>query len=65
MKSWDHSPDYRTWTYHLREDVTWHKMATGEYIEDVKSLLHLFTAPLCQRIYHITLRIDKTLKDSF
>lgn len=23
-ESWEHSPDYRTWTYHLRPDVRWH-----------------------------------------
>ena len=21
---WEHSPDYREWTYHLRRDVRWH-----------------------------------------
>jgi peptide/nickel transport system substrate-binding protein len=24
VKSWEHSPDGRTWTYHLRTDVRWH-----------------------------------------
>ncbi len=23
-RSWEHSPDYREWTYHLRSDVLWH-----------------------------------------
>ena len=23
-RSWEHTPDYRTWTVHLRTDVTWH-----------------------------------------
>lgn len=23
-RSWEHSPDYRTWTVHLRTDVRWH-----------------------------------------
>jgi peptide/nickel transport system substrate-binding protein len=23
-ESWEHSPDYRTWTFHLRDDVRWH-----------------------------------------
>ncbi len=23
-RSWEHSPDYRTWTIHLRTDVRWH-----------------------------------------
>ncbi len=23
-QSWEHSPDYRTWTVHLRPDVRWH-----------------------------------------
>ncbi|MEE9611724.1 MAG: ABC transporter substrate-binding protein [Desulfatiglandales bacterium] len=23
-ESWEHSPDYREWTYHLRTDVFWH-----------------------------------------
>ncbi|MCK5411912.1 MAG: hypothetical protein KAJ67_07445 [Gemmatimonadetes bacterium] len=23
-RSWEHSEDYRTWTYHLRTDVLWH-----------------------------------------
>jgi peptide/nickel transport system substrate-binding protein len=24
VKAWEHSPDGRTWTYHLRTDVRWH-----------------------------------------
>ena len=23
-RSWEHSPDYRTWTIHLRSDIRWH-----------------------------------------
>ena len=23
-RSWEHSPDYREWTFHLRTDVRWH-----------------------------------------
>ncbi len=23
-RRWEHSPDYREWTYHLRTDVRWH-----------------------------------------
>ena len=23
-RSWEHSPDHRTWTFHLRSDVRWH-----------------------------------------
>jgi ABC-type transport system substrate-binding protein len=26
---WEHSPDYRNWTFHLRRDVRWHDGVPG------------------------------------
>lgn len=43
-KSWDHSPDYRTWTYHLRTDVRWHD-GVPVTAHDVKFTLDLLSHP--------------------
>ncbi|KKN33356.1 hypothetical protein LCGC14_0804680, partial [marine sediment metagenome] len=43
-KSWEHSPDYRTWTYHLRTDVRWHD-GVPVTAHDVKFTLELLTHP--------------------
>ena len=43
-ESWEHSPDYRTWTFHLRTDVTWHD-GTPVTAEDIKFSLALFAHP--------------------
>ncbi|MGH7562830.1 MAG: ABC transporter substrate-binding protein, partial [Gemmatimonadota bacterium] len=43
-KSWDHSPDYRTWTYHLRTDVRWHD-GVAVTAHDVKFTMDLLSHP--------------------
>lgn len=43
-RRWEHSDDYRTWTFHLHPDVTWHD---GEPVtaHDVKFSLELISHP--------------------
>lgn len=43
-ESWDHSPDYRTWTFHLRHDVRWHD-GVPVTAHDVAFSLELFAHP--------------------
>ena len=43
-KSWEHSPDYREWTYHLRTDVRWHD-GVPVTAHDVKFTLELLSHP--------------------
>lgn len=43
-KSWEHSPDYRTWTYHLRTDVRWHD-GVPVTAHDVKFTMDLLSHP--------------------
>lgn len=43
-QSWDHSPDYRDWTYHLRTDVRWND-GTPVTAHDVKFTLDLLSHP--------------------
>lgn len=43
-ESWDHSPDYRTWTFHLRDDVRWHD-GVPVTAHDVAFNLELFAHP--------------------
>lgn len=43
-RSWEHSPDYREWTYHLRTDVRWHD-GVPFTAHDVKFTLDLLTHP--------------------
>lgn len=47
-KSWDHSSDYRTWTYHLRTDVRWHD-GVPVTAHDVKFTLDLLSHPAVLR----------------
>ena len=42
--SWEHSEDYRTWTIHLRTDVTWHD-GVPVTAHDVKFTLDLLGRP--------------------
>lgn len=42
--SWEHSPDYREWTYHLRTDVRWHD-GVPVTAHDVKFTLELLSHP--------------------
>ncbi len=41
---WDHSPDYRTWTVHLRKDVRWHD-GVPVSARDIKFTLDLLSHP--------------------
>jgi peptide/nickel transport system substrate-binding protein len=43
-RAWEHSPDYRETTYHLRTDVRWHD-GTPVTARDVKFTLWLMTRP--------------------
>ncbi len=43
-KSWEHSPDYRTWTYHLRTDVWWDD-GVPVTAHDVKFTIDLLSHP--------------------
>jgi len=42
-ESWQHSPDYREWTYHLRQNVHWHD-GTPTTADDVKFTMELLDA---------------------
>jgi len=44
---WEHSPDYRTWTFYLRRDVRWHDGVTTT-AHDIK-----FTLDLADKIYPV------------
>ena len=43
-ESWDHSPDYRTWTVRLRDGIRWHD-GVPVTAHDVKSTIDLFEHP--------------------
>ena len=43
-QSWEHSPDYHTWTIHLRTDVRWHD-GVPVTAEDIKFTLDLLSHP--------------------
>ena len=43
-RSWEHSTDYREWTYHLRTDVRWHD-GMPVTAHDVKFTLELLSHP--------------------
>ncbi len=43
-KSWEHSPDYNTWTYHLRTNVRWHD-GMPVTAHDVKFTMDLLSHP--------------------
>lgn len=43
-RSWEHSPDYRSWTIHLRKDVRWHD-GVAFTAHDVEFTLDLFRHP--------------------
>ena len=42
-RTWEHSPDYREWTYHLRKDVRWHD-GVPVTAHDVKFTLELLSS---------------------
>lgn len=43
-ESWEHSSDYRSWTYHLRRDVRWHD-GVPVTAHDVAFSIELFSHP--------------------
>ncbi len=43
-ESWEHSPDYQTWTIHLRDDVRWHD-GVPVTAHDVVFSIELFAHP--------------------
>lgn len=43
-ESWEHSPDYRTWTIHLRKDIKWHD-GVPFTAHDVKFTMDLYSHP--------------------
>lgn len=43
-ESWEHSPDHRVWTFHLRDDVVWHD-GVPVTAHDVAFSLRLFAHP--------------------
>ncbi len=43
-KSWEHSPDYREWTIHLRTDVSWHD-GVPVTAHDIKFSVDLWNHP--------------------
>ena len=54
---WEHSPDYRTWTFHLRQDVNWHD-GVPVTAHDIKFTLELFSHPDVLRFPPKFLSID-------
>jgi ABC-type transport system substrate-binding protein len=43
-RSWEHSPDYRTWTVHLRSDIRWHD-GMPVTANDIKFTLEFLSRP--------------------
>ncbi len=62
-QSWEHSPDYRTWTIHLRKDVRWHD-GVPVTAHDVKFTMDLFMHPAALWVppgaYAVTVLDDRT-----
>jgi len=62
-ESWEHSPDYSTWTIHLRKDVRWQD-GVPTTAHDVKFTLELLGHPkitlLAPDAFHITVVDDYT-----
>ncbi len=62
-RRWEHSDDYRTWTVHLRTDVTWHD-GVPVTAHDIKFTLELLSHPdvawLIREAFSITVLDDST-----
>ncbi len=62
-QSWEHSPDYRTWTVHLRNDVRWHD-GVPVTAHDVKFTMDLYMHPAVLWVppgaYAVTVLDDRT-----
>ncbi|MHC4632955.1 MAG: ABC transporter substrate-binding protein [Planctomycetota bacterium] len=66
---WEHSPDYREWTFHLRQDVRWHD-SVPVTADDIKFSMELLSHPDVLLSYSwldakITARDDYTLAITF
>jgi len=62
---WEHSPDYRTWTFHLRRDVRWHD-GVPTTAHDVKFTLELLAHPAVLHPSAFVLNIESiTVLDDF
>ncbi len=67
---WEHSPDFRLWTFHLRRDVRWHD-GVPVTAHDIKFSLGLFANPniLFDNLWHeiesFTVLDDFTFKMTF
>ena len=48
-RSWEHSPDYHTWTIHLRSDVRWHD-GTPVTAHDIAFTLQFMSRPEVLRL---------------
>ena len=61
-KSWEHSDDYREWTYHLRTDIRWHD-GNPVTAHDVKFTLDLLSHPDVLEYPHLSATVldDSTL----
>lgn len=62
-ESWEHSPDYREWIYHLRTDVLWHD-GVPVTAHDLKFTIDLLTHPDVFEYPHLSATVlnDSTLK---
>jgi len=65
VKAWEHSPDGRTWTYHLRTDVRWHDGTpfTTRDIEFTRRLNEI--RPLYQAVDSLVVLDDSTFQSVF
>ena len=67
---WEHSPDFRLWTFHLRRDVRWHD-GVPVTAHDIRFSLELFANPdiLFDNVWHemesFTILDDFTFKMTF
>ncbi len=66
---WEHSQDYREWTFHLRQDVRWHD-GVPVTAEDIRFSMELLSHPDVRLSYYgldakITVRDDFTLAITF
>lgn len=59
-QSWEHSEDYRKWTFHLRRDVRWHD-GVPVTAHDVKFTMDLYMHPavLWYRLAHAVTVLDE------
>ncbi|MFN2397091.1 MAG: ABC transporter substrate-binding protein [Gemmatimonadaceae bacterium] len=60
-RGWEHSPDYRTWTIHLRTDVRWHDGVPVTAHDVAFTLeLHRQTVLAGSRVYSVAVLDDST-----